>query len=272
MTAPAAARYVGGVTTIIACGQFVPAPGEIEANLATMQGQAREAASRGASLIVFPELAATGYLKASQLRALSVRSSGPEVAALARTARESSIRIAFGFPELGSDGRLHNSLGFIEPAGGLRSVYRKVHLFGSESSWAAAGEGFECFESDGIRIGLWICYDTRFPEAARTLALAGATLCLTGSAWFGPADEWELALRARAMDNGIFTAGAALQGRALDLPLHGASVIVDPHGRVLARAGEGTTEVITASYDEEAVASFRARLPLLQHRRPEAYA
>jgi len=272
LTAPAAARYVGGVTTIIACGQFVPAPGEIEANLATMQGQAREAASRGASLIVFPELAATGYLKASQLRALAMRRSGPEIAALARTARESSIRIAFGFPELGSDGRLHNSLGFIDPDGGLRSVYRKVHLFGAEGSWAAAGEGFECLDSGGLRIGLWICYDTRFPEAARTLALAGATLCLTGSAWFGPADEWELALRARAMDNGIFTAGASLQGTALDLPLHGASAIVDPHGRVLARAGEGTTEVITACYDEEAVAAFRARLPLLQHRRPEAYA
>jgi predicted amidohydrolase len=119
---------------------------------------------------------------------------------------------------------------------------------------------------------MWICYDTRFPEAARVLALEGATLCLAATAWFGPADEWELAIRARAMDNGIFTAGAALQGEALGMPLRGASIIVDPHGRILAQAREGADGVITAQYDEESVLSFRARLPLLEHRRPSAYA
>jgi len=260
------------VTTIIACGQFAPVPGDAAANLATMHGQARDAAGRGASLIVFPELALSGYLRGGELRVLAVRPSGSEVAALARSARELAIRIAFGFAELGADGRLHNSMGFVEPDGGLRSIYRKVHLFGSEGGWAAAGEGFECFDTGGIRVGMWICYDTRFPEAARALALSGATLCLAGSAWFGPLDEWELALRARAMDNGIFAAGAALQGTALDQPLRGGSAIVDPHGRVLALAGEGTAEVVTACYDDEAVDSFRARLPLLQHRRPDAYA
>jgi predicted amidohydrolase len=260
------------VTTTIACGQFAPSPGDVVANLATMHGQAREAAGRCASLIVFPELAVSGFLRGGELRALAIRPSGPEVAALARAARELAIRFAFGFVELAADGRLHNSMDFVEPSGGLRSIYRKVHLFGSEGGWAAAGDGFECFDTGGIRIGMWICYDTRFPEAARALALSGATLCLTGSAWFGPADEWELALRARAMDNGIFTAGAALQGTALDQQLRGASAIVDPHGRVLARAGEGTAEVITARYGDEAVESFQARLPLLRHRRPDAYA
>lgn len=237
-----------------------------------MHDQAREAAGAGASLIVFPELAVSGYLTAAALRDAAVGLRGPEIAGLCRTARESSLAVAVGFVERGGDGRLHDSMVYIEPDGTIRSIYRKVHLFGSEGDWASAGEGFDTFESGGVRIGMWICYDTRFPETARTLALAGATLCLAATAWFGPSDEWELALRARAIDNGIFAAGAALQGSALGQPLRGASMIVDPHGRLLARAHEGAREVITAVYDDEAVASFRARLPLLRHRRPDAYA
>ena len=271
LTAASAVGYRGDMATIIACGQFAAAPGDIPANLAIMRGQAKEAAGRGAGLIVFPEMALSGYLAAAELRPLAARPGGPEIAALARMARELSIAVALGFAELAGDGRLHDSMAFVDSAGSLRSVYRKVHLFGSEGEWAAAGAGFESFDVGGLRIGMWICYDTRFPEAARSLALAGATLCLAATAWFGPADEWELALRARAIDNGIFTAGAALQGSAIGQPLRGASAIVDPHGRILAQARAGADEVITADYDEGSVESFRARLPLLRHRRPEAY-
>ena len=153
--------------------------------------------------------------------------------------QEAGIAAALGFAERAIDGRLHDSMCFIDRAGTVRSIYRKVHLFGQEPGWASPGEGFECFDAGGARAGMWICYDTRFPEVARVLALEGATLCLAATAWFGPPDEWELALRARALDNGIFTAGAALQGEALGAPLRGASAIVDPHGRILAQAREG---------------------------------
>ena len=121
-------------------------------------------------------------------------------------------------------------------------------------------------------LGSWICYDSRFPEAARTLARAGASLALVGSAWFGPADEWELAIRSRALDNGIFVAGASVLGAFGPSPFHGVSLIVDPHGRVLARGREGVEEIITADYDDEAVSSFRGRLPLLADLRPGTYA
>lgn len=260
------------MTTTIACGQFEAVPADPAANLSLVRRQAREAASRGASLVVFPELALTGYLPAEALRRSAVALDGPEMAEVRAVARECGLAVALGFPERAADGRLHDSMAFIDAEGGLRSVYRKVHLFGSEGEWAAAGQGFESFPWEGIRAGMWICYDTRFPEAARSLALSGATLCLASTAWFGPPDEWELALRARAMDNGIFAAGAALQGKALGLPLRGASAIVDPHGRLIAQGREGEDGVICAAYDDGAVASFRARLPLLDHRRPGAYA
>jgi predicted amidohydrolase len=260
------------VTTTIACGQFEAVPADTAANLALVRRQAREAASRGASLVVFPELALTGYLPTDALCEAAVGRGGPEMTGACAVARECGLAVALGFPERAADGRLYDAMAFIDAEGCLRSVYRKVHLFGSEGEWATAGQGFESFPWAGIRAGMWICYDTRFPEAARSLAVSGATLCLASTAWFGPPGEWELALRARAMDNGIFTAGAALQGKALDLPLRGASAIVDPHGRLIAQAREGEDAVISAAYDDAAVASFRARLPLLAHRRPDAYA
>ncbi len=101
---------------------------------------------------------------------------------------------------------------FLDSRGTLRSVYRKVHLWVTEKEWALPGSGFPAMTAGDMRLGMWICYDTRFPEAARTLARSGATLGLVGSAWFGPAEEWELALRARALDNGMFVAGASVQG------------------------------------------------------------
>jgi len=260
------------VKCILACGQFAPAAGGIRENTDRMRSLAREAAGRGAGVIVLPELCLCGYPPASEARGWSVRPGGPEIAQLSECARENGIALCFGFAELTSENDLHNSMGFMDRGGVLRSVYRKVHLWVTEKDWAGPGPGFQAMTAGALRLGMWICYDTRFPEAARTLAQRGATLGLVGSAWFGPAEEWELALRARALDNGMFVAGASVQGSFGSAPFRGASLIVDPHGRVLARTREGIEEVICAEYDDEAVASFRTRLPLLADLRPGAYA
>jgi (R)-amidase len=145
--------------------------------------------------------------------------------------------------------------------------YRKVHLWDTEKTWATPGDAFPVAQWEGVTVGQWICYDSRFPEAARSLARAGARLALAGAAWLGPAEEWELALRSRAMDNGIFVAGSVHLGRAF----HGTALIVDPHGTVLARGEPGREEVIHAEIDLELITRFHARLPLLQHLQPEAY-
>lgn len=257
---------------ILACGQFAPAAGGIPDNTERIRSLAHDAARSGAGILVLPELCLSGYPRPDQARGRAVRPDGPEIGRLSDCARENSIALCFGFAELSPDNLLHNSMGFLDSRGNLVSVYRKVHLWVTEKEWALPGSGFPAMTAGGIRCGMWICYDTRFPEAARTLARSGATLGLVGSAWFGPAEEWELVLRARALDNGMFVAGASVQGSFGDVPFHGASLIVDPHGRVLARAREGAEEVICAEYDDEAVASFRARLPLLSDLRPGAYA
>lgn len=259
------------MTTRIACGQFSPAPGNAERNASLMADMAGEAASRGAALIVFPEMCLSGYLPAAEAKAAAVSAGGPEVARMLQAAQKTKTWILFGFPELRDGGRIANSMAFVDPEGRLSGIYRKVHLFTGEEAWAQAGDGFVTVNAGFARIGAWICFDARFPEAARTVAAAGARLGLCGAAWLGPAEEWELSARARALDNGMFVAGAALQGSYAGMTFHGASLIVDPHGRVVARAREGRDEVLVGDYDPAAVEAFQARLPLLSRLRPDAY-
>jgi predicted amidohydrolase len=258
--------------TVIACGQFAPLPGDINGNIERMRAQAQEAARLGARVLVLPELCLCGYPEAGEAPARAVAAEGPEINRVGAHARETGVALCFGFVERAADGTLRNSMAFVDDKGALAAVYRKVHLWVTEKAWAVPGESFRSFAHGSLHLGMWICYDTRFPEGARRLALSGATLCLVGSAWFGPEDEWELALRARAIDNGMFAAGAAVQGSFGSLPFHGASLIVDPHGRVLARARADRDDVIAAEHDAEAVKSFRARLPLLDDLRPDTYA
>ncbi len=262
----------GRMKITIASGQFAPASGDIRHNVGVMSAMAGEAARAGASILVLPELCLCGYPAPGEARSRAVRCDGPEIARLRGCARDSGIALAFGFAESAADGTLRNSMAFVDAQGALAAVYRKVHLWVTETSWAVPGDTFDAFDALGQRLGMWICYDTRFPETARSLARAGITLALVGSAWFGPPEEWELALRSRALDNGIYVAGAALLGSSGGAPFRGESMIVDPHGTVLARAGTRGREIVAAEYDTAVVEGFRVRLPLLTDLRPGCYA
>jgi len=258
------------MTMLLACGQFVPEPGNIAANRATMLGQMEDAARQGAALIVFPELALTGYLPPNEVAPLAVRVQGDELAPLRQAAARLGLGVAIGMAELNGDTR-YNSLVYVNAQGEVEHVYRKLHLWDTERLWATPGDGLGTFSAEGVRAGMWICYDTRFPEAGRLVAAGGGTLALVATAWLGPAAEWELAVRARALDNGMYVAASALQGTYAGNRFVGPSLIADPHGNVLARLPEGRTGVIIAPYDQAVVAGFRDRVPLLRHRRLDAY-
>jgi (R)-amidase len=252
----------------LACAQVTARNGDIAANLATIGRLAGEAARQGAAMLVLPELAVTGYARPEVVGALAEPVPGPSTRQLAVIAGTNGIALAAGVVERDEvTGRLYNSMLLLDRDGRECLRYRKVHLWDTEKAWAAPGDTFPITNWHDTTVGLWICYDSRFPEAARTLAKAGAQLALAAAAWLGPADEWELALRSRAMDNGIFVAGSVHLGRAF----HGEALIIDPHGRILARGRSGTDEVIRADLDFSALERFHQRIPLLRHLRPEAY-
>jgi predicted amidohydrolase len=260
----------------IACGQFVAEPGDQRSNVARMIAYAREARDRGCELILFPELIVTGYLSPEQVLPLAEPVTGPSVQALAQAASELGVAIAFGMAELcprvdeREDVR-YNSLVVLNRRGQVVTIYHKMHLWASEKEWAEGGREVLAFEMEGVRYSGWICYDTRFPELVRAAALMGADVGLIATAWLGPGEEWELALRARALDNSMFVAGADIISPDPALRCHGLSAIVDPRGRVLARAAPEQEGIICATLHQADLDAQRNRVPLLHDRRPELY-
>jgi predicted amidohydrolase len=167
------------------------------------------------------------------------------------------------------------------------AVYRKVHLFdvtvegaaSRESDTVAPGDGLVAAALDGtdagVVVGMSICYDLRFPEVSRVLALAGATVVVVPSAFTavtGP-PHWELLLRARAVENEVFVVGAGQVGTLPPgmPPCHGHSMVVDPWGTVLAERHEPSPGFVAAELDADRQRRIRQELPVLANRRPGAY-
>ncbi len=254
------------------------------ANLAQAERLVARAAREGADVVVLPEKW-NGIGTADDYRALAEPlDSGASVAAMAEWARRHGIVLVGGsITELPvGGGKLPNTCCVFDRDGTRVAVYRKVHLFDvdaggvtyRESDSDAAGSEIVVAEAGGLRIGLSICYDVRFPELYRILALQGARL-LTVPANFAPAtgkDHWEPLLRARAIENQCWLAAPAQVGQVFPdkPPAYGRSLIVDPWGVVVAQAGDEET-VIVASLDMARQDAIRERLPALGHRRPDAY-
>ncbi|MBL4575068.1 MAG: carbon-nitrogen hydrolase family protein, partial [Opitutaceae bacterium] len=210
----------------IACAQMTAVNGDRAENLSRIEKLVKEAAQSKCHVVVFPELATVGYGEPEANAASAEAIPGPTSQTLSRMAKENKIAVAIGMPELDEvSGIRYNTMLLIGADGEEVFRYHKVHLWTREKAWAQPGEDFPVKEWESIPTGMWVCYDSRFPEAARSIALAGGKLSLVATAWLGPSDEWELAIRSRAMDNGIFVAASALQGE----PFYGPSLIVDPH-------------------------------------------
>ncbi len=256
----------------LACGQFRADPGNKPANVAAMDRLAAEAAKRGCELVLFPEMALTGYLPPDDMPSLAESVDGPSAGTISDIARAHRIAVAYGFPELVDDPeRRFNTFIVFDSAGAEAGRYRKIHLWDTEAAWCAPGTETPVFDLNGTALSGWICYDTRFPELARLEFLAGAEVCLVPTAWLGPPEEWDLSLRARALDNAFFVAGSDLINPLSGLECRGLSLITGPHGEVLARAVPGTECVIDAVLEPETMLKQRRRVPLRRDRVPSLY-
>jgi predicted amidohydrolase len=256
----------------VACGQFAAEPANKGNNIAQMIGYARDARDLGCELILFPELIVTGYLAPPEIAPLAEPLDGPSVQTLSKAACKLGIAIAFGFAELDERQQArYNALIVLDSQGQIAGHYHKMHLWDTEKQWAQSGDRAALFQVGGIPCSGWICYDTRFPELARLAALGRADLCLVPTAWLGPGEEWKLALRARALDNSVFAAGADILSTDPALRCQGLSLIVDPRGTILAEAEPGQEGIIHAVLSGDVLAAQRRRVPLLRDRQPNLY-
>jgi predicted amidohydrolase len=253
-------------------------------NLETADRLVRAAARDGAELVVLPEKWSV-YGAPDDLRAGAEPLDGPALSWARSVARELEIDLVAGsIAERSPDPaqRGSNTSVHIGPDGTDRATYRKLHMFDvvvggrdyRESDAEAAGDEIVLSRlANGVELGLTICYDLRFPELYRRLAVDGARVTAVPSAFTEPTtrDHWEVLLRARAIENQGFVVAANQVGRhAPGLRTGGRSMIVDPWGIVLAQAADAETHIV-AELDLDRLAQIRVQLPSLANRRPELY-
>lgn len=248
-------------------------------NLARAHALVRSAAAAGARLVVLPEVFAWRGARADEPRETEPIP-GPTSDGLSALARELRIWLCAGslLEAVPGDGRAFNTSVLFDPGGTIRARYRKVHLFDvdlpgrvtvRESDTRAPGSDVVTATTELGTLGLSICYDIRFPELYRALAAAGAQVLLVPAAFTFPtgAAHWEVLCRARAIENQSYLIAADQTGTSPHgFADWGDSMIVDPWGRVLARAGDGEA-VVTAEIDLAYLARVRRELPALAHRR-----
>jgi predicted amidohydrolase len=259
----------------IASAQIACALGDVDANVRKMRDFSARAKKDGADLIVFPEASDTGY-SLPVIREKAKPWTEGAVPELQKMAKELSIAIVAGVSERDGDA-IYNSQVFILPEGKLVASYRKTHLFvlapSDESSCYTPGDKFVSVAAGPIIFGLTICYDIRFPEVCRALALEhGANVLLVSSAWPLPRVEHLRALAiARAIENQSYLVLSNRTGVDAGVTCCGTSAIIDPSGVVLASASGDREELLIADISPEAIAAVRERMPVFAHRRTDLY-
>jgi len=256
---------------------------DLDRNLERADRYTRAAAADGAQLVVLPEKwSALG--RGEALLAGAQPLDGPAITWARAVARELGIDLVAGSisERVEGDERLRNTSVHVGPDGEIRATYRKVHLFDvvvdgtvyRESEHEQHGDELVVSATaGGVELGLSICYDLRFPELYRILAVDGARIFSVPAAFTVPTtrDHWEILLRARAIEDQAFVVAANQIGEhEVGLRSGGRSMIVDPWGLVLALAPDSEGHIV-ADLDLEAQARIRRELPALANRRPSAY-
>jgi deaminated glutathione amidase len=266
-------------STVLAAVVQMTSTADVERNFATAESLVERSAARGARLVGLPENFA--YLRSEGQPVPEAQDlDGPWVRRMADLARRHHLTLLLGsIPErIPGDSRVHNTSLVISPEGVTLAVYRKIHLFDidlpgmehlKESRAAMAGREVVVCDTLVGRLGLSICYDVRFPELYRTLALRGATVLCVPAAFTERTGKahWELLLRARAVENLAYVLAPAQVGQhGAGRASHGQAMIVDPWGLVLAQVPEGEG-IAVAELDFGRLERLRRELPALSHAR-----
>lgn len=264
----------------IATVQMKPELGNSENNLIKMSEFVSKIASQQkVDLIIFPELATSGYELGVKFTEIAQRVPGPAINLMAQRAADAGVYIAFGLATKEKvESILFNSAALVGPEGELLGSYNKVHLRGEERMAFREGFKMPVIDTEIGKIGLMLGWDLAFPEVARSLALEGAELLCVMSNWeTAHMDEWKTYVRARAYENAMFVAAANRVGEDVTMNFGGESMIVGPRGNVFAsiepdaetkKSGEG---FCVARIDLDEVRKYREEFQTLQSRQPTVY-
>ena len=265
----------------VAVVQMHPLLGKVEDNLIAMgKFVDRICAEQKVNLIVFPELATTGYELGVRFTDVAERVPGPAVNLLAQRAADYSTHIVFGLVTKEKvESTIYNAAAIIGPDGEILGEYRKLHLPGEERLAFRSGFRLPVFGTTFGTIGVLLGWDLAFPETARCLALDGADLLCVCANWgHAPAEgrdgflaEWRTYVHARALENATYVAAANRIGEEYSYRFLGDSLVVGPRGEVYASFDEEIEGYAIATIDLDAVRRTREELQLIQCRSPQSY-
>jgi predicted amidohydrolase len=241
----------------------------VDTNLAYVRSALTRVAKQGANLAVLPEMWSSGFAY-KILNELAGRTSGI-VEELLELSRELKLVIVGSMPEPHGT-KVFNTV-YVVDNGTLVGTYRKLHLFSllGEDKAFDSGDNWLLADTSIGKVGVIICYDLRFPELSRRLALEGAAVICVPAQWPKPRQEhWRTLLRARAIENQLFVVSCNACGLIGKLDFFGMSMIIDPKGEVLAESGEAEGEIY-AQLDMQTMADWRAQIPCFNDRKPDQY-
>lgn len=270
------------MTKFIAAAVQMDSQDDKNANLAAAEGYIREAAARGASLVVLPE--SMNYIGRDMAGEAETIPGGPTFRKMADLARELGIWVEAGSiyesnPE--DPARPFNTTFLVRPDGTLAAKYAKLHPFdvvlpngvtSRESDRVCPGKAIKTAETELEKLGMAICYDVRFGEMFRIMALEGAKIFAVPANFTVNTgkDHWEVLVRARAIENECYVIAPNQMGKKPRFTAYGNSLIVDPWGTVIARASD-KPGVITTEIDLDYVTKVRQSTFTLDNRRPDVY-
>ncbi|MFC2082208.1 nitrilase-related carbon-nitrogen hydrolase [Bacteroidota bacterium] len=255
---------------------------DIQSNIERGIASVKEAAANGANIVCFAELAFTPFYPqkpaGNNNLELSETIPGPTTDAFAALAKELGIIIVLNLFERDGD-KTYDSSPLINTDGKILGTTRMLHIteyacFHEQGYYTPGDTGAPVYDTPFGKIGISICYDRHYPEYMRTLALHGAEIVFIPQA--GAVREWpeglyEAEMRVQAFHNGYFTALCNRVGEEECLTFAGESFVCDPDGKVIARAGEGTEEILYCDVDLDEVKKSHAKKLFMRDRRPELY-
>ncbi len=247
---------------------------DVQSNFAFAEKLIHEAVKKeNSDVVVLPETWSTGYYPKDNLMSFCEADGAQSKKTFSLLAKKLNVNIVAGSVATNKNGKVYNTAYVFDREGEAVGEYDKTHLFTpmDEHKFFEYGKSTEVFSLDGHKCGIIICYDLRFPELVRTLALEGIEILFVVSQWPEKRIEHLRVLsQARAIENQMFVAVCNSCGEADGTRFGGNSRIIDPWGNVLASAGENQ-EVITADCDFEIIKDIRASINVFNDRKPELY-